>query len=291
MHQWAFVEYIFEYILNTFIKFTNKSYTVSSVLRWIRAGTHEKMHFPLFKDPICIVLIISSFFTSLGYNVPYLYLAALAEKIQPPTEQASYMLSLIGIANTLGRILIGYWSDKPWVNRLFVYNVCLAVCGAGEHKIKAISSIWKHHFFIIIFFDQSHRYIYSLWWHLCAGNLLIGVWTNYRSIWWPEIGYTRWSAGIRESKKCIRLVFAIPRYRVIGQTATRWIIIQIDQFFYGGIPVCWCNDWHQWSDVIHYTATANIHGTKKKIFTENNTDREAAVNTIEIARANEINNN
>lgn len=64
--------------------------------------------------------------------MPYVYLAPLAEKLELPTAQASYLLSIIGIANTLGRIVLGYLSDKPWVNRLAVYNVCLTVCGGGK---------------------------------------------------------------------------------------------------------------------------------------------------------------
>lgn len=104
----------------------------------IPADTHETfvemMNFGLFKDPIFILFTLSNFCTSLGFNVPYVYLASLAEKLQLTTEQASYLLSIIGIANTLGRIVLGYLSDKPWVNRLAVYNICLATCGAGKNK-------------------------------------------------------------------------------------------------------------------------------------------------------------
>lgn len=47
------------------------------------------------------------------------------------TEEASYLLAAIGIANTIGRIVLGYIADKSWVNRLWVYNVCLFACGLG----------------------------------------------------------------------------------------------------------------------------------------------------------------
>ena len=45
---------------------------------------------------------------------------------------ASFLLSVIGIANTLGRIVLGYISDRPWLNRLYTYNLSLAVCGICE---------------------------------------------------------------------------------------------------------------------------------------------------------------
>lgn len=50
-----------------------------------------------------------------------------------PSHHSSYLLALLGIANTLGRIILGFISDKPWINRLMVYNLCLTICGIGEY--------------------------------------------------------------------------------------------------------------------------------------------------------------
>lgn len=47
-------------------------------------------------------------------------------------RDGSYLLATIGIANTFGRIVLGYISDKDWVNRLWVYNFCLAACGISK---------------------------------------------------------------------------------------------------------------------------------------------------------------
>lgn len=61
--------------------------------------------------------------------MPYVYLAAQAETLNIDKQYASFLISTIGGANTLGRIILGYISDKPWINRLHVYNLCLTVCG------------------------------------------------------------------------------------------------------------------------------------------------------------------
>ncbi|CAH1176876.1 unnamed protein product [Phaedon cochleariae] len=46
----------------------------------------------------------------------------------PSTEpRASFLLSIIGITNTVGRIACGYFADFPQVNALFVNNVCLII--------------------------------------------------------------------------------------------------------------------------------------------------------------------
>lgn len=84
------------------------------------------------RDPVFLIFTLSNFLTSIGFNIPYVYIAAQAEVLNMNKEQASYLLSIIGIANTVGRIILGYISDKPWVNRLLVYNICLTSCGIGE---------------------------------------------------------------------------------------------------------------------------------------------------------------
>lgn len=61
--------------------------------------------------------------------MPYLYIVAQAEQLG--VSNASFLISIIGGANTVARIILGYISDKPWVNRLHVYNMCLTICGVA----------------------------------------------------------------------------------------------------------------------------------------------------------------
>lgn len=46
--------------------------------------------------------------------------------------QASFLISAIGISNILGKICLGYLSDQPWINRLYVYSISIAICGLSE---------------------------------------------------------------------------------------------------------------------------------------------------------------
>lgn len=89
----------------------------------------EMLDFSLLKDPVFILFTLSNFCTSIGFNVPYVYILPQAEERGINKKDASYLLAVIGVANTLGRIVLGYVSDKPWVNRLLIYNLCLTVCG------------------------------------------------------------------------------------------------------------------------------------------------------------------
>ncbi|CAG0904635.1 unnamed protein product [Darwinula stevensoni] len=51
------------------------------------------------------------------------------------SEDSSFLLSVIGIANTLGRVTFGYICDHRWLytenlrRRLWLYNIAIIVCG------------------------------------------------------------------------------------------------------------------------------------------------------------------
>jgi MCP family monocarboxylic acid transporter-like MFS transporter 14 len=94
-----------------------------------RQTVSKMMSFGLLKDPVFILFTVSNFLTSIGFNIPYVYIAAQAEALDISKTNASYLIAAIGAANTVGRIILGYISDKSWVNRLHVYNACLTICG------------------------------------------------------------------------------------------------------------------------------------------------------------------
>jgi MCP family monocarboxylic acid transporter-like MFS transporter 14 len=75
------------------------------------------------------LLCFASFITFLGFFVPFMFLAARAEQLGADKESASFLLSIIGITNTLGRVVCGALSDHPKVNVLMVNNAALTLGG------------------------------------------------------------------------------------------------------------------------------------------------------------------
>ncbi|XP_049762295.1 monocarboxylate transporter 9 [Schistocerca cancellata] len=124
----------------------------------------EMLDFSLLKDVIFILFAASNFLTSIGFNIPYVYIVVQAEKQGISKESASYLLSAVGIANTVGRVLLGYISDKPWVNRLYIYNGCLAICG-----IATAMSVLCHDF-------------YSMAVYCCVFGFTIGAYVGLTSV-------------------------------------------------------------------------------------------------------------
>ncbi|XP_066597428.1 monocarboxylate transporter 5 isoform X2 [Prorops nasuta] len=119
----------------------------------------EMLDLSLMKDPVFLLFTLSNFCTSIGFNIPYVYLLAQAEERGIEKSVASYLLAVIGVANTVGRIALGYMSDKPWVNRLLVYNMCLTVCGISTAFSTLCGSFGTFAFYCTVYGFTAGAYV------------------------------------------------------------------------------------------------------------------------------------
>lgn len=101
-----------------------------------KSALSQMLDLSLLTDPIFILFAISNFLTSIGFYIPYVYIVPMSERLG--IENPPYLISIIGAANLVGRIILGYISDKPWVNRLLAYNVCLTIAGFSEYRSRTI---------------------------------------------------------------------------------------------------------------------------------------------------------
>lgn len=127
--------------------------------RETRDAMNNLMDWGLLTDGIFILFALSNFCTSIGFNAPYIFIVDRAIHFGIPDSQASFLLAVIGISNTVSRILLGYISDQPWVNRLYLYNVALTLCGIGT-----CGSIWFYSyssqiFYAAVFGSMSGAYV------------------------------------------------------------------------------------------------------------------------------------
>lgn len=83
----------------------------------------------LFKSPSFIVLAIGGFFTMMGFFVPYMFLVDRARHEGYSKMTAVWLVSTIGIANTIGRVVYGLISSLPRTNALTIINIALTVGG------------------------------------------------------------------------------------------------------------------------------------------------------------------
>lgn len=86
----------------------------------------------MFKEISFILLCICSTFAMTGFFTPFIYIPALAmEELQVMPNKATFLLSILGISNTFGRILFGWINDRPWADCLLIHNVSLLVAGVA----------------------------------------------------------------------------------------------------------------------------------------------------------------
>ncbi|CAN7976891.1 unnamed protein product, partial [Ixodes persulcatus] len=94
------------------------------------AAFYEMLDFRLFGDRVFLAFAVSRLFCGLGYSVPYLFLAGMAvEQLALTGTEGSFLVSLIGLSNVLGRVLVGVASDSVGGGRLWLYMGCVMTCG------------------------------------------------------------------------------------------------------------------------------------------------------------------
>ncbi|XP_042235654.1 monocarboxylate transporter 12-like [Homarus americanus] len=103
--------------------------------RETRDAMTSLMDWGLLTDGIFILFALSNFCTSIGFNAPYIFIVDRARHLGIPDRESSFLLAVVGISNTVSRILLGYISDQPWVNRLYLYNTALTLCGIGQFLV------------------------------------------------------------------------------------------------------------------------------------------------------------
>lgn len=100
----------------------------------------------LLKSPSFLILAISGFFTMMGFYVPYMYLTDRAVTSGLDTTTAVWLISAIGIANTIGRVVCGVVSSLPGINALFLTNVALTIGGIAT-MLSGLSLSEEYQFF------------------------------------------------------------------------------------------------------------------------------------------------
>lgn len=85
------------------------------------------MDFSLLRDPVFLLISISNVFGMAGLYVPFVYLVDDAVGKGIEQNSASFLLSIIGVTNTIGRVVCGFAADFKSVDSVLLNNVCLVI--------------------------------------------------------------------------------------------------------------------------------------------------------------------
>lgn len=95
----------------------------------IKRTLSTMLDFSLLKSPTFLILAFGGFFTMMGFYIPFMYLVDRADSEGMAKNYTLFLISAIGISNTIGRVLCGILSSFPGVNALFVTNAALTIGG------------------------------------------------------------------------------------------------------------------------------------------------------------------
>jgi hypothetical protein len=122
----------------------------------------ELMDFRLMFDVVFVLFACSNFLTSVGFVVPYIFMPARGVSRGLSESQSAWLISSIGISNTIGRVVFGFIADFKCVNRLLLYTTAVVLCGL----VSILSSL-------------CYNFVLMISYCFCFG-LLIG---KYRTCW------------------------------------------------------------------------------------------------------------
>lgn len=89
----------------------------------------ETMDFRLLLDVVFILFAVSTFLADSGSIVAYIFLANRGLRLGFSNSETAWLISMVGISNTVGRVVFGYISDMKCVNRLVLCRTVRLMCG------------------------------------------------------------------------------------------------------------------------------------------------------------------
>ena len=66
---------------------------------------------------------------------------------------------MTGISNTVARLCLGWLSDREWINRLYLYNTCLVICGISMGLSVFMNTYTTQAIYCAIFGVTSGAYV------------------------------------------------------------------------------------------------------------------------------------
>ncbi|CAC5388566.1 Monocarboxylate transporter 13,Monocarboxylate transporter 14,Monocarboxylate transporter 3 [Mytilus coruscus] len=97
--------------------------TVTDILK-------EMLDFSLMLKISFFMLFIGNVFACTGYFIPFSYIVDRAVQMGISSSNAAFLLSIMGITNTIGRVLCGFLADLSFVNPLILNNAMLVLSAA-----------------------------------------------------------------------------------------------------------------------------------------------------------------
>ncbi|ELU15285.1 hypothetical protein CAPTEDRAFT_171191 [Capitella teleta] len=123
-------------------KSNNKVDSCMHVIKDLFKEVSKSMDVSVLKNPVFVVYGVSCILCMKGFFVPFIYLVDKAVETGYSKTHAAMLLSMLGITNTVGRVVAGWVSDRPWADCLLINNVALIVGGLSTMAVPFLDEYW-----------------------------------------------------------------------------------------------------------------------------------------------------
>lgn len=101
----------------------------SACLPSVQNFLKHSFDFSLLKNPFLCLYIGTYFLYFVGWFVPFSYIPDYAISLGISAQDASFLISIAGITNTLNRITAGFVADLQCINRLVLFAASAVISG------------------------------------------------------------------------------------------------------------------------------------------------------------------
>lgn len=88
---------------------------------------HLELH--LMTMPSFVILVIANFCVMLAFRLACLQLPVKAQGLGITPENSLFLISILCVANMIGRLVFAWFADRPWASSVHLNNVCVIIAG------------------------------------------------------------------------------------------------------------------------------------------------------------------
>uniref|UniRef100_A0A8C2Z781 Solute carrier family 16 member 4 n=1 Tax=Cyclopterus lumpus TaxID=8103 RepID=A0A8C2Z781_CYCLU len=107
----------------------NGSSHLSNGISKVAIITNKVLDFSLLKDPFFCIYTWSLVFSQLAYFIPYFHLSARARTLGIDAMDASFIISVAGITETIAQLASGWVTDRNLFHKYHYHKAYLILCG------------------------------------------------------------------------------------------------------------------------------------------------------------------
>ncbi|KAM9751220.1 monocarboxylate transporter 5 isoform 1-T4 [Menidia menidia] len=101
----------------------------ASVPSEVTVTENKILDFSLLKDPFFCIYTWSLVFSQLAYFIPYFHLSARARTLDIDAMDASFIISVAGITETIAQLASGWVTDRNLLHKYHYHKAYLILCG------------------------------------------------------------------------------------------------------------------------------------------------------------------